>query len=150
MRAARIHSYGPPESIVVEDLEPTPPGAGEVLVRVAACGVGNWDALVRAGRSGLPLSLPLTLGAEFAGVVEDSGSNVSGRFARGEAVYGSTNPSFTGGYAEYATCSADMLAAKASMLSAVEAASVPVAAVTAWQMLVEHARVAAGQTVVVA
>ena len=53
--------------IVLEELDATPPGPGQVLVRVAAAGVGNWDALVRTGRSGLPLSLPLTLGAEVAG-----------------------------------------------------------------------------------
>ena len=55
--------------IVLEELDATPPGPGQVLVRVAAAGVGNWDALVRTGRSGLPLSLPLTLGAEVAGTV---------------------------------------------------------------------------------
>jgi NADPH:quinone reductase-like Zn-dependent oxidoreductase len=56
---------------------------------------------------------------------------------------------YTGGYAEYAMCSADMLAPKPEGLTPAQAASLPVAAVMAWQMVVEHARVAAGQTVVV-
>jgi NADPH:quinone reductase-like Zn-dependent oxidoreductase len=149
MRAARIHAYGPPSVIVLEDLDATQPGTGQVLVRVAAAGVGNWDALVRTGRSGLPLSLPLTLGAEVAGVVQVVGAGNSAHLAPTQLVYGSTGSLYTGGYAEYAMCSADMLAPKPKGLTPAQAASLPVAAVMAWQMVVEHARVAAGQTVVV-
>ena len=149
MRAARIHAYGPPASIVLENLDAPKPGAGAVTVRVSAAGVGNWDALIRSGRSGLALSLPLTLGAEVAGVIESVPATSAAHMIPGDAVYGSTNSLFIGGYAQYATCSADMLARKPRQLSPVEAASLPVAAVTAWQMVIEHARLAAGQTVVV-
>jgi NADPH:quinone reductase-like Zn-dependent oxidoreductase len=149
MRAARIHAYGPPSLIVLEDLDATPLGPGQVLVKVAAAGVGNWDALVRTGRSGLPLSLPLTLGAEVAGVIQAVGEGNRAHLAPAQAVYGSTSSLYTGGYAEYAICSANMLAPKPQELTSVQAASLPVAAVMAWQMVVEHARVAAGQTVVV-
>jgi NADPH:quinone reductase-like Zn-dependent oxidoreductase len=62
MKAARIHKLGPPGVIVVEDIAVPEPKEREVLVRVRAAGVGPWDALVRTGRSGLPLTLPLTLG----------------------------------------------------------------------------------------
>ena len=58
MRAARIRDYGTPDAIVTEGLDPPVPASGEVLLRVNASGVGNWDALVRSGRSGLALTLP--------------------------------------------------------------------------------------------
>ena len=109
-------------------------------------GVGNWDALVRTGTSGLPQSLPLTLGAEVSGVVERVGANVT-EFHQG--VFGVTNASFVGGYADYAVASVKTIAKKPSKLSHIESASVPVVAVTAWQMLFNHARASEGQTVFV-
>ena len=77
------------------------PGEEEVLVRVAAAGVGPWDALIRTGRSGLPLTYPLTLGSEVSGTVVKVGPGVSS-FKPGDEVFGATNPSFIDGYAEYA------------------------------------------------
>ncbi len=100
MKACRVHRFGPPEVIVFEDVDPPAPQAREVLVRVIAAGVGPWDALVRSGRSGLPQPLPLTLGADIAGVVEAIGSGVSGLTA-GQEVFGVSNARFTDGYAEY-------------------------------------------------
>jgi NADPH:quinone reductase-like Zn-dependent oxidoreductase len=64
MKAARVHQWGPPEIIVLETVEVSSPGEGEILVRVHAAGVGPWDALVRSGNSGLPQTLPLTLGSD--------------------------------------------------------------------------------------
>lgn len=148
MRAQRVHRFGPPEVITFEDVELPAPGAGEVLVRVAAAGVGPWDAWIRAGRSVLPQPLPLTLGSDLSGSVVALGPGVSG-FAPGDEVFGVTNGRFTGAYAEHALASANRIAAKPRRLSHVEAASVPVIAVTAWQMLFDHAGVAAGQTVLV-
>jgi len=135
----------------VEQVASAPPGPGEALVRVGAAGVGNWDALVRSGRSGLDLSLPLTLGAEVAGAIEAvAAAPADGlNLEPGEAVYGSTNSLFTAGYAELALCRVDMLTRRPPGLTAVDAASLPVAAAMAWQMIVEHARVMSGQTVVV-
>jgi NADPH:quinone reductase-like Zn-dependent oxidoreductase len=108
--------------------------------------VGPWDALVRTGRSGLPQPLPLTLCAEVSGVIEAVGPNVR-EFAVGEEVFGTTNARFVDGYAEYAMASAKMIARKPSNLSAIEAASMPVVAVTAWQMLFDHAHAQEGHTV---
>jgi NADPH:quinone reductase-like Zn-dependent oxidoreductase len=92
--------------------------------------------------------LPLTLGSDLAGEVAALGPGVSG-MAAGDRVFGVTNPRFVGAYAEYAIASAGMLARKPRSLTYVEAASVPVIAVTAWQALFEHARLVAGQTVVI-
>jgi NADPH:quinone reductase-like Zn-dependent oxidoreductase len=148
MKANRIHRFGPPEVITFEDVERPVPGEGEVLVRVKAAGVGPWDAWIRAGKSVLPHSLPLTLGSDLSGVVENLGPGAKG-LDRGEAIFGVTNKQSTGAYAEYAVASGGMIAAKPRRLDHVEAAAVPIVAVTAWQMLFEHARVAAGQSVLV-
>jgi NADPH:quinone reductase-like Zn-dependent oxidoreductase len=84
----------------------------------------------------------------MSGVVDRLGGKVTG-FSPGEEVFGATNASFVGGYAEFAACSANMIAKKPRTLCDVEAASVPVVAVTAWQMLFDHAHAKEGQTVLV-
>lgn len=147
MKAARILQFGPPNVIINDDLPRPEPTAGQLLVHVKAAGVGNWDALVREGK--IPHEhLPLILGYELSGVVEAVGSEVSG-FEPGDEVYGSTNEQLTGAYAEYALPSARMIAQKPKTLNFVEAASAPVATVTAWQMLFDYANVAVGQTVLI-
>jgi NADPH:quinone reductase-like Zn-dependent oxidoreductase len=148
MKAWRVHEFGPPEAMIFETVSRPEPGPGEVLVKVHAAGVGPWDGWIRAGRSALPQPLPLTLGSDLAGEVAGLGSGVSG-LAVGEQVFGVTNRRFIGAYAEYAVASAGMVAEKPRSLSYVEAASVPVVAVTAWQALFDEARLEAGQTVVV-
>ncbi len=147
-RACRVHRFGPPDVITLENFSPPAPGAGEVLVRVKAAGVGPWDAWIRAGKSALPQPLPLTLGSDLAGVVEEIGPGVA-HLAPGDAVFGVTNPHFTGSYADYAIANAGMIARKPAGISDVDAASVPVVAVTAWQALFDQARVTGGQTVLV-
>ena len=148
MRAARVNRLGPPDVIAIEDIAVPSPGEQDVLVRVRAAGVGPWDALVRTGRSGLPLTLPVTLGAEISGIVERVGGKTSG-FAAGDEVFGATNSLFVDGYAEYAVATGRMIAKKPAALSHLQAAALPIVAVTAWQMLFDHAQVRGGQTVVV-
>jgi NADPH:quinone reductase-like Zn-dependent oxidoreductase len=148
MKAARIHTFGPPSVIVIDELPRPTPGHGEVLVRVAAAGVGPWDALIREHKSVVQTPLPLILGSDVSGVIEAIGPGVSA-FQAGDEIYGVTNPDFCGAYTEYAIASAAMVARKPQGLSHVEAASVPVVAVTAWQMLFEYAQAKAGQTVLV-
>ena len=147
MKAARILRFGPPSVIMNDDLPRPEPAAGQLLVRVNAAGVGNWDALVREGK--IPHEpLPLVLGYELSGVVEVTGPGVSG-FTAGEEVYGATNEQLTGAYAEHAVPSATRMAHKPKSLNFIEAASAPIVTVTAWQMLFEYARVTAGQTVLI-
>src|SRR5438477_856153 len=147
MKAARIHRFGPPDVIVVEDIPRPSPAPREVLVRVAAAGVGPWDALIREGKSNVSPPPPLTLGSDLSGVVEAVGSGVS-QFKNGDEIYGVTNPQFVGAQAAFALAAADMVSPKPARLSSLEAASVPVVAVTAWQMLFEHARPEAGHRVI--
>jgi NADPH:quinone reductase-like Zn-dependent oxidoreductase len=133
--------------IADDDLPQPKPATGQLLVRVKAAGVGNWDALIREGKVQLQ-PLPLILGSELAGIVEGIGADVSG-FTLGDEVYGATNEQFSGAYAEYALPFAKMIAPKPKTLNFVEAASAPIVSVTAWQMLFEYGHVTAGQRVLV-
>jgi NADPH:quinone reductase-like Zn-dependent oxidoreductase len=147
VKAARIHSFGPPDVVVVEDVPIPSPGPNEVLVRVMAAGVAPWDAIIREGKSKVSPQPPLTLGSDFSGVVEKVGPGVTG-FAADE-VYGVTNPQFCGAQAEFAVAASGMVARKPQSLNHIEAASAPVIAVTAWQMLFQYAQAMRGQTVMV-
>jgi len=148
MMAWRVHEFGPPEVLKFERLPQPRPGQGEVLIKVAAAGVGPWDAWIRAGKSALPQPLPLTPGADLSGHVAAVGPGES-RWKVGDEVYGVTNPRFVGAYAEYAVANSPMISKKPGSLTFVEAASVPVVAVTAWQALFDHAKLRAGQTVLI-
>jgi NADPH:quinone reductase-like Zn-dependent oxidoreductase len=148
MLAVRVHKFGPPSAIVIEDIAVPAPGPTEVLVRVHASGVGPWDAWIRAGQSQLGHSLPLTLGSDFAGTVEALGSE-GGSLQRGERVFGVCNASFTNANAEFALAPIDRVAVLPERLDFNQGASVPVIAVTAWQMLFELAAVEPRQTVLV-
>ena len=148
MKAARIHSFGPPDVVVVEDVPMPSPGPGEVLVRVMAAGVAPWDALIREGKSKVSPQPPLTLGSDFSGVVDKVGPGVTD-FAPTDEVYGVTNPQFCGAQAEFAVARAGMVARKPQSLNHLEAASAPVIAVTAWQMLFQYVQAMRGRTVVV-
>ncbi|WP_407152435.1 NADP-dependent oxidoreductase [Bradyrhizobium sp. ORS 86] len=148
MMAWRVHEFGSPEVMKFECVPRPEPGPGEVLVKVEAAGVGPWDGWIRSGKSALPQPLPLTLGSDLSGEIVAMGSGVC-ELRVGDQVYGVTNPQFVGAYAEYALASAGMVSNKPTSLTHVEAASVPVVAVTAWQALFDHAQLKAGQTVVI-
>jgi NADPH:quinone reductase-like Zn-dependent oxidoreductase len=147
MKAVRVHQFGGPEVIVLDDVPVPVPAPHEVLVGVKASGVGPWDALLRSGKY-RPEPLPLTLGSDISGVVEAVGADVSA-FKPGDEIFGVTNDRFTGGYAEHAVASSNMIAIKPRLLDFVQAASVPVIVVTAEKMLFEYANVGAGQTVLI-
>src|SRR6478672_969825 len=125
MKAARIHRFGGPAVIEVEDIPRPSPGPGEVLVRVAAAGVALWDALIREGKSKVSPPPPLTLGSDLSGVVEAVGLGVT-EFTNGDQVYGVSNPQFCGANAEYAIAIATMIALQPLGITDIEAASVPV------------------------
>lgn len=148
MKAVRIHRFGGPEVVVVEETPRASPGKGEVLLRVAAAGVAPWDALIREGESKVSPQPPLTLGSDLSGVVEAVGPDVS-QFALGDEVYGVTNPQFCGAQAEFAVALAGMVARKPRRLNHLEAASAPVVAVTAWQMLFEYAQAKSGDSILI-
>jgi NADPH:quinone reductase-like Zn-dependent oxidoreductase len=156
MKAVRIHGYGGPEVLQVEDMPRPEPGTGEVLVRVHASGVNPVDWKVREGymRQMVPLELPAVLGLDFSGVIDSVGAGVS-RFRAGDAVFGRADIAHDGSYAEYVRVAADNVVRKPERLDHVHAAAVPTAALTAWEALIEApppaqaAGVARGQTVLI-
>ena len=148
MKAVRVHRFGPPEVIALEDVPKPEPSNGEVVVQVKAAGIGPWDALIRSGKSALPQPLPLVLGSDLSGVIDSIGPGVE-PFKVGDEVFGVTNERFIGAYAEYALAKAAMIAPKPKSLNHTHAASVPVVAVTAWQMVFDFARLSSGQSVLI-
>ena len=146
MRAVRFHDYGPAEALVLEGVPRPEPKEGEVLVRVRAAGVNPVDWKLRRGdmRNFRPLPLPAIPGIDFAGTVEALGPGVNA-FQPGEAVFGSGSAA----YAEYAVAPTTNLALKPSNLTFEQAASVPIAARTAWTSLFDAAGLAAGQRLLV-
>src|SRR5262249_13849026 len=99
MRAVQVSAFGGIEQLHLSSISVPTPRKGEVLVRVGAAGVGPWDALIREGRSGLALTLPVTLGADLSGVVVEVGDGVVDLGA-GAAVFSVSDDSFVGEYAE--------------------------------------------------
>jgi NADPH:quinone reductase-like Zn-dependent oxidoreductase len=153
MRAIRQKVYGGPEVLELTEVERPEPLPTEVLVRVHAAGVNPVDAGTRAGRGMARLGAvgppPFTVGWDVAGVVEAVGYGVT-RFRPGDVVYGMPRfPRAAGAYAEYVTAPSRHLAAKPAELDDVHAAALPLGALTAWQALVDTARVEAGQRVLV-
>jgi NADPH:quinone reductase-like Zn-dependent oxidoreductase len=148
MMAWRVYEFGPPSVMRFEQVTRPTPGNGEVLVKVEATGVGPWDGWIRAGKSALPQPLPLTLGSDLSGEIVALGPEVFG-LTVGDQIYGVTNSRFIGAYAEYALASATMISNKPTSLTHIEASSVPVIAVTAWQALFDQAHLKAGQTVLI-
>jgi len=127
------------------------PGPGQILVRVAASGVNPLDIKIKAGAAAhARVTPPMILGIDLAGVVAGLGPGAD-RFAVGDEVYGMTggvgdNP---GSLAEYAAVDQDLLALKPKRLSMTEAAALPLAAITAWEGLVDRAATRAGHLVLV-
>ena len=151
MRAVQVTRYGGPEVLSLTRLERPSPISTEVLVRVIAAGVNPVDCKTRRGEGvarwvGPP---PFVPGWDVAGVVESTGYGVT-RFKVGDAVYGMPRfPRQAGGYAEYVTAPSHQFAPIPTNISPIEAAALPLAALTAWQCLVGVARLCAGQTVLV-
>ncbi|HEY3729902.1 MAG TPA: NADP-dependent oxidoreductase [Steroidobacteraceae bacterium] len=149
MKAAVIHSFGPPEVIQTEEIAIPSPGEDEVLVRVRAVSVNPVDYKVRSGHYPAVKEdrLPLTLGRDVAGTVERCGK-AARQFKPGDSVYAMLDRDH-GGYAEYVIVKERDLAAKPERLDYTEAAAVPLAAMTAWQGLFDHGQLKSGQRVLI-
>jgi NADPH:quinone reductase-like Zn-dependent oxidoreductase len=145
VKAVRIHAFGGPETVRIEDVPLPKPAPDEVLVRVHAAGVNPIDWKVRQGLMGA-LPLPRTLGSDFAGVVEALGSDGTGLFA-GQSVFGYSESG--GAFAELIAVPVTNLAPKAPSMDFVEAAAAPLSALTAWQALFEVADIQRGQKILI-
>ncbi|AUY53949.1 NADP-dependent oxidoreductase [Streptomyces sp. CB01881] len=150
MRAVTVREFGGPEVLTVEEVVRPEPLPTEVLVRVHAAGVNpvDWKTREGQGMAGLQ-TFPLTLGWDVSGVVEEVGFGVT-TLAPGDEVYGMPwFPRAANAYAEYVTAPARQWARKPATIDHTHAAAVPLAALTAWQTVVDTARVQAGQRVLV-
>ena len=150
MNAVRIHAYGGPEVLRYEEaLRPTP-AAGELLIQVHAAGVNPVDWKIREGhlKALLRYRLPLILGWDVAGVVEEVGDGVTS-FKQGDAVYSRPDISRDGAYADSITVKAAEVARTPASVDFIQAAAVPLAGLTAWQSLFDVAHLGAGQTVLI-
>jgi len=150
MKAARIHAYGGPDVIKVEDAERPTPGPGEVLVRVHSTTVNPFDCALRAGYLAgyFQPKFPLVLGTDLAGTIEALGPETNS-FALGDRVYGRGGVSRDGTNAEYAVLPVTDVAAPPASLDFAQAPALPHVALTAWQALFELADLAPGQTVLI-
>ncbi|HYK24010.1 MAG TPA: NADP-dependent oxidoreductase [Candidatus Acidoferrum sp.] len=148
MKAVVAHEYGAPEVLKFEEVQRPEPNEDEALVRVIASSVNPADPLTLSGKYAREFGthLPLIPGYDIAGVVEKTGANVT-KLKVGEAVYG--YPTFGGGWADYVTVKESEVAAKPKSLNFVESAAVPMGALTAWQSLVDVAKLQPGQTVLI-
>lgn len=151
MKAVRINAFGGPEVLKLEETERPVPAVNEILIKVYASGVNPVDWVVRNGGNDALrsfLKLPLTLGWDAAGIVEEVGSGVTG-FHKGDAVYGIPNFPGNGSYAEYCAAKAAQFALKPASLSFIEASGVPLAALTAWTGMFAHGKLQAGQRILI-
>jgi len=148
MKAVVAHEYGASEVLKYEDAPRPEPKENELLVRVIACGVNPADPLVISGRMAKEFGthVPLIPGYDVAGVVEKTGPKVT-KFKKGDAVYGYAL--FGGGWSEYAVLAENEAALKAKSATFVEAAAVPMGALTSWQGLIDVAKLSAGQTILI-
>jgi NADPH:quinone reductase-like Zn-dependent oxidoreductase len=148
MKAVVVHEYGGPEVLKYEEGPRPEPKENEVLVRLIGAGVNPVDALIRSGKYAkfFGTTLPLVPGYDIAGVVEKTGAKIS-KLKVGDAIYAYTM--WGGGYAEYAVANEGEAAIKPKSLTYIEAASVPLAALTAWQALIDVAKLSAGQSVLI-
>src|SRR5881409_2182701 len=148
MKAVVAHEYGAPDLLKFEEVPRPEPKDDEALVRVIASGVNPADPLTLSGKYAKEFGthLPLIPGYEIAGVVEKTGANIA-KLKVADAVYG--YPTFGGGWADYVTVKEWEVAAKPKSLNLVEAAAVPMGALTAWQSLVDIAKLQPGQTILI-
>ena len=148
MKAIVVHQYGGPEVLKYEDTARPEPKDNEVLVRVIASGVNPADPLIVSGKYAKQFGthVPLIPGYDIAGVVEKKGASIT-KLKVGDAIYAYVL--WGGGWAQYAVATEGEAAIKPRSLTFVEAAAVPLAALTAWQALIDTAKLSAGQTVLI-
>ncbi|WP_293779526.1 NADP-dependent oxidoreductase [uncultured Oxalicibacterium sp.] len=150
MKAVRIHAYGNADVLAYEDAPMPQIAADDVLVRVVNASVNPVDWKIREGhaKSMLSYTFPLILGWDVSGVVEAIGENVT-RFKVGDAVFSRPDIKRDGTYAEYVAIRETELAHKPKTVSHAEAASLPLAGITAWEVLITTARITSRQRVLI-
>lgn len=150
MRAMVIEAFGGPEVFSEQEVDRPQPGARELLVKVVASGTNPVEAKLRAHGSARGVTLPAVLGADASGVVEETGPECRD-FSVGDEVYYTPelDSGHPGTYAEYHVVAESIVARKPAGLSHVEAAAVPLAGGTAWQVLVDRLHLTPAETILI-
>lgn len=150
MKAVRIHEYGDRSVLRYEDAPIPTLADDDVLVRIVASSINPVDWKVRRGylASMIDYSMPLILGWDFSGVIERVGKAVT-QFEPGDEVFARPDITRNGTYAEYIAVNASEIARKPRFISHVQAACLPLAGITAWEVLFTAGQVEAGQTVLI-
>ncbi|MFZ2544417.1 MAG: NADP-dependent oxidoreductase [Candidatus Saccharimonadales bacterium] len=148
MKAAQIDNYGDASDIQIREVEKPQISDDQVLVEVTASSLNPFDSTVRSGGAhGMaPMNFPGTLGADFVGTIAEIGANVTG-FSVGDRVYGQSNALFgaSGAFAEFTATNSGSIALAPSNVNDEEAASLPLAGVSALQAIVDHLNLQSGQ-----
>jgi len=150
MKAIRIHEFGGPEVLKLENAPRPKTGADEVLIKVFATSVNPVDWKIRNGqrKKKFPTSFPLIPGWDVSGEIEEVGSGIK-NFRRGDEVYSRTDLTRNGAYAEFVVVKADQVEMKPKSIDHEQAAAVPLAGLTAWQGLFDHGHLQPGQKVLI-
>jgi NADPH2:quinone reductase len=145
MKAIRIHEFGGPSVLKLEETQLPSPGPNDVVVLIKAAGINPVDVYIREGKYG-PRTFPLTPGIDGSGVIDKVGARVTS-FKPGDRVY--VNGSLSGTYAEQALCTASQVHPLPSSLSFQQGAAVGVPYVTAHFALIRRGSAQAGETVLI-
>ena len=151
MKAIRVHEFGGPEVMKLEEIERPVPVADEILVKMYASSVNPADYIFRQGGNDAIrayLKLPLALGLDAAGIVEETGSEVTG-FSKGDKVYGVPNFPGDGSYAEYIAAKANQFDLMPRNITFNEAGALPSCALIAWNGIVDTGKLQPGQRVLI-
>ena len=146
MKSIRVHTFGEPEVLKLEEVPEPKPGPGQVAVRIKAAGVNPLDTYIRAGAYARKPDLPYTPGSDAAGVVEAVGEGIT-RLKKGDRIY--TIGTLTGAYAEMAVCSEAQVFTLPASLSFSQGAGVHIPYYTAYRALFFRAHALAGETLLV-
>jgi NADPH:quinone reductase-like Zn-dependent oxidoreductase len=150
MKAVVLHAYGGPEVAKLKDVPRPEPKEDEILIRVIAASVNPVDVAIRKGYLAelTGNKFPLVIGMDAAGIVEKTGAKVT-RFKVGDPVFAFFTLAGQGGYAEFVIAKESEAALKPTQVTYAQAAAVGAAGSTAWQALIETAKLSAGQTVLI-
>src|SRR5213083_3480578 len=146
MKAIRVHQFGEPEVLRLEEVPTPQPGPGQVLVRMHAVGVNPVETYIRAGTYARLPALPYTPGNDGAGVIEQIGADVN-EFKPGDRVY--TGGSLSGTYAEFALCKTEQVHRLPENVSFPQGAAMGTPYATAYRVLFQRADAQPGETVLI-
>ena len=149
MKAIQIHQFGGPEELKYEEAPMPKINPDDVLIKVFATSINPVDWKVREGEmKQIQFKFPLILGWDVSGVITEVGSDVK-NFEAGQEVYSRPDLPRNGTYAEFVAVKAGSIAEKPRSISHVEAASIPLAGLTAWQGIFDHGQLKPGQKILI-